>query len=141
MVPEGSHVKAVYLDPETGVLLSSLGTKILIDCSTIDTASSLAVREATLSAHSKAVFYDAPVSGGVIGAEKGTLTFMLGCSVTDPNISLLRNLLGLMGKPDAIFAAGGPSLGLTAKLCNNYCSGLIAIAVSEAMNIGIRSGT
>lgn len=140
MVPEGSHVKSVYLDPKTGVLLSSLNTKILIDCSTIDTSSSLAVRDATLSAHPKATFYDAPVSGGVVGAEKGSLTFMLGCSETDPNISLLRTLFGLMGNPHAIFAAGGPSLGLTAKLCNNYCSGLIAIAVSEAMNIGIRSG-
>ena len=39
-----------------------------------------------------------------------------------------------------LVACGGPSLGLTAKLCNNYCSGLIAIAVSEAMNIGMRSG-
>ena len=140
MVPEGSHVKSVYLDPKTGVLLSSLNTKVLIDCSTIDTSSSLAVREATIASHPKATFYDAPVSGGVIGAEKGSLTFMLGCSETDPNISLLKSLLGLMGNPAAIFAAGGPSLGLTAKLCNNYCSGLIAIAVSEAMNIGIKSG-
>jgi 3-hydroxyisobutyrate dehydrogenase len=140
MVPEGSHVKSVYLDDNSGVLLSSLGTKILVDCSTIDTASSLAVRDATLSAHPTAHFFDAPVSGGVIGAEKGSLTFMLGCSDSDPHLPLLRNLLGLMGTPSAIFAAGGPSLGLTAKLCNNYCSGLIAIAVSEAMNLGIRSG-
>lgn len=140
MVPEGAHVKRVYLDPETGVLLSSLNTKILIDCSTIDTASSLAVREATLSTHPQATFYDAPVSGGVLGAEKGTLTFMLGCSQSDPQLPLLDALFRLMGNPSAIFPAGGPSLGLTAKLCNNYCSGLIAIAVSEAMNIGIRSG-
>lgn len=140
MVPEGAHVKRVYLDPETGVLLSSLNTKILIDCSTIDTASSLAVREATLSTHPQATFYDAPVSGGVLGAEKGTLTFMLGCSQSDPHLPLLHSLFRLMGNPSAIFPAGGPSLGLTAKLCNNYCSGLIAIAVSEAMNIGIRSG-
>ena len=134
MVPEGSHVRSVYLTDETGVLASDLGSKILIDCSTIDTGTSLAVRDACAEKHPKATFYDAPVSGGVIGAEKGTLTFMLGCKDDDPNVKLLLQLLGLMG--GNIFPCGGPSLGLTAKLCNNYCSGLIAIATSEAMNIG-----
>ncbi|CAK4033721.1 3-hydroxyisobutyrate dehydrogenase, mitochondrial [Lecanosticta acicola] len=138
MVPEGSHVKAVYLDESDAVLQSPLGNKILIDCSTIDTASSLAVRDAVASQHPQARFYDAPVSGGVIGAEKGTLTFMLGCAENNPDKELLTKLLHLMG--GNVFACGGASLGLVAKLCNNYCSGLIAIAVSEAMNIGIKSG-
>lgn len=139
MVPEGSHVRSVYLEPETGVLASaSLGNKILIDCSTIDTASSLAVRDACTIQHPTARFYDAPVSGGVIGAEKGSLTFMLGCSTSNADLPLLMRLLGLMG--GNIFPCGGSSLGLVSKLCNNYCSGLIAIAVSEAMNIGIKSG-
>lgn len=138
MVPEGSHVRAVYLDAEKGVLASQLDSKILIDCSTIDTGTSLAVREACLKDHPSASFYDAPVSGGVMGAEKATLTFMLGCANDDRNVYLLTHLLGLMG--GNIFPCGGPSLGLTAKLCNNYCSGLIAIATSEAMNIGMASG-
>ncbi len=43
-----------------------------------------------------------------------------------------------MGKN--IIPCGAPSLGLVAKLSNNYCSGLIAIATSEAMNIGMRAG-
>jgi 3-hydroxyisobutyrate dehydrogenase len=63
---------------------------------------------------------------------------MLGCAEDDPHFSLLKDLLGAMGS--SIFACGGFSLGLTAKLCNNYCSGLIAVATAEAMNIGIRSG-
>ncbi|KAK3681165.1 hypothetical protein LTR37_020987 [Vermiconidia calcicola] len=138
MVPEGSHVRAVYLTPETGVLASNLGLKVLIDCSTIDTGTSLAVRDACAERHPNASFYDSPVSGGVIGAEKATLTFMLGCREDDPNIKLLMQLLGLMG--GNIFPCGGASLGLTAKLCNNYTSGLIAIATAEAMNIGIASG-
>lgn len=138
MVPEGSHVRSVYLTPQTGVLASNLQNKILIDCSTIDTGTSLAVRDACASQHPHARFYDAPVSGGVIGAEKGSLTFMLGCATDDTNISLLSTLLELMG--GNIFPCGGASLGLTAKLCNNYCSGLIAIATSEAMNIGMASG-
>jgi 3-hydroxyisobutyrate dehydrogenase len=63
---------------------------------------------------------------------------MIGAAESDSKLPLLKDLLGKMGK--TLVACGGPSLGLTAKLCNNYCSGLIAIAVSEAMNIGIRSG-
>jgi 3-hydroxyisobutyrate dehydrogenase len=140
MVPEGSHVKSVFLTPETGVLATDLGSKLIIDCSTIDTATSLLVREELLKKYPQVSFYDAPVSGGVLGAVKGTLTFMVGCSSTDPHWALLKDLLSTSGTPTSIFPCGGPSLGLTAKLCNNYCSGLIAIATSEAMNIGIRSG-
>ena len=138
MVPEGSHVRAVYLTETKGVLASNLGTKILIDCSTIDTETSLAVRNAVATHHPQASVYDAPVAGGALGAQKGSLTLMLGCAPSDPNIALLTALLSLVG--GNIFPCGGPSLGLTAKLCNNYCSGLIAIAVSEAMNIGIAAG-
>lgn len=138
MVPEGSHVRAVYLTPETGVLASDLGPKILIDCSTIDTGTSLAVRHETVKKHPKARFYDAPVSGGVIGAERGTLTFMVGCAEDNSDYRLLDSLLSLMG--GNIFACGGASLGLTAKLCNNYTSSLISIATVEAMNIGMAAG-
>jgi 3-hydroxyisobutyrate dehydrogenase len=138
MVPEGSHVKSVYLTPETGVLAATISSKILIDCSTIDTATSLLVRDETKKKFPDASFYDAPVSGGSLGAIKGTLTFMVGCSEDDHHYPLLKDLLGMMGA--SIFPCGGPALGLTAKLCNNYCSGLIAIATSEAMNIGMRAG-
>ncbi|KAF2722999.1 hypothetical protein K431DRAFT_244130 [Polychaeton citri CBS 116435] len=138
MLPEGSHVQTVYLTPETGILASDLRDKILVDCSTIDTGTSLSVREQCTRQHPNASFYDAPVSGGVIGAENATLTFMLGCATDDVYISLLLAMLSLMGSN--VFPCGGPALGLTAKLCNNYCSGLIAIAVSEAMNIGMCSG-
>jgi 3-hydroxyisobutyrate dehydrogenase len=138
MVPEGAHVRAVYLTPETGVLAANMSGKTLIDCSTIDTATSLAVREETMKRYPSASFFDTPVSGGVLGAQKATLTFMIGCSEEDPKLPMLKNLLGKLGKN--LVACGGPSLGLTAKLCNNYCSGLITIAVSEAMNIGMKSG-
>ena len=138
MVPEGSHVRSVYLTPSTGVLAGSIDSKILIDCSTIDTSTSLHIRSEISYIYPRASFYDAPVSGGSLGAAKGTLTFMLGCSDSDPNCTVLKSILGMMGT--SIFPCGGPSLGLTAKLCNNYCSGLIAIATSEAFNIGMKSG-
>lgn len=92
MVPEGSHVKSVYLAPETGVLASTLGSKIIIDCSTIDTSTSLLIRDEISKQSPKALFYDAPVSGGSLGAAKGTLTFMLGCSASDPNHDLSQRI-------------------------------------------------
>lgn len=138
MVPEGSHVRSVYLDPSTGILTAPLASKLLIDCSTIDTTTSLSVRTHLASTSPSASFYDAPVSGGVLGAEAVSMTFMLGCARSDAKFQDLHDLLSLMG--GNVFPCGGPGLGLTAKLCNNYCSGLIAIATSEAMDIGIKAG-
>ena len=139
MLPEGSHVQSCYLTPETGIIAApNLAGKLLIDSSTIDTGTSLRVGDALRATHLDCVFVDAPVSGGVLGAEKATMTFMVGCAPSSSHLTRIQAVLSLMGsnaKP-----CGGPSLGLTAKLCNNYCSGLIAIATSEAMNIGIRSG-
>ena len=139
MVPAGAHVRSVYLTPETGILVSTtLADKLLLDCSTIDPSTSLAVRDALKASEPLAHFYDAPVSGGVAGAVAGTLTFMLGIAASDPNLAAILPLLKLMGSN--VFPCGGPALGLTAKLCNNYCSALIAIATSESLNLGIASG-
>lgn len=63
---------------------------------------------------------------------------MLDASEDDINSPLLRQLLDMIGK--SVYCCGGPSMGLVAILSNNYCSGLIAIATAEAMNIGIKSG-
>ncbi|RFU25124.1 hypothetical protein B7463_g11211, partial [Scytalidium lignicola] len=138
MVPEGAHVRSVYLDPQSGICSTDISGKLLIDCSTIDTATSLAVKDHIAEKFPTASFYDAPVSGGVVGAVKGTIAFFLGSSETDPNINRLTPLLQMMGKD--IIPCGGPSLGLAAKLSNNYLSGIIAIACSEAMDMGMRSG-
>lgn len=63
---------------------------------------------------------------------------MMGISPQDPHLPLLQTILSSMGTN--LFPCGGPTLGLTAKLCNNYVSGIIAIATSEGMNLGIRHG-
>lgn len=140
MLPEGSHVRDVYLDGDHGIL-KSLPTDrdtLLIEMSTIDTATSSAVASALTDSHPKAKFHDAPVSGGVLGAQKASLTFMLGIANSVPHYPQVEALLQTMGAN--IFACGGPTLGLVAKLCNNYCSGLIAIATSEAFSIAISQG-
>ncbi|KAH7412240.1 NAD binding domain of 6-phosphogluconate dehydrogenase-domain-containing protein [Phaeosphaeria sp. MPI-PUGE-AT-0046c] len=138
MVPEGAHVRSVYLDPENGVCSTDISNKLVIDCSTIDTATSLAVKNHIVERFPSASFYDSPVSGGVVGAIKGTIAFFLGCAESDPNLERLTHLMSLMGKQ--IIPCGGPSLGLAAKLSNNYLSGVIAIACSEAFDMGMRSG-
>lgn len=99
---------------------------------------SLHIADELRKKHHDISFYDAPVSGGVLGAEKCTLTFMLGCAQDDPQLGQLKRLLSIIGT--TVIPCGKPSFGLVAKLCNNYCSGLIAIATAEAMDIAMRSG-
>ncbi|KAJ5383500.1 hypothetical protein N7517_001411 [Penicillium concentricum] len=138
MLPEGRHVKAVYMGPG-GICSSELGEKLLIDCSTIDTGSFLEVKDHITKNFPSTSFYDAPVSGGVIGAERGTIAFFLGCAEDDTkDIQELRQLFSLMGSK--VIQCGGPSFGLAAKLSNNYLSGMIAIVASEAMDMGMKSG-
>ncbi|KDR74990.1 hypothetical protein GALMADRAFT_226639 [Galerina marginata CBS 339.88] len=149
IVPEGAHVRAVFLTPETGLLAAKdISGKLFIDCSTIDIATSLSIHEsvasiyalqsATATTANPPHFYDAPVSGGTAGASSASLTIMLGCAPSSPHLPLLTHILSTMGKH--IYPLGGPSLGLAAKLSNNYLSGMIALATSEAMNLGMRLG-
>ncbi|CAG8917916.1 unnamed protein product [Penicillium salamii] len=140
MLPEGGHVESVYISGPQSLSTVSLDGKLFLDCSTIDTVTSLRIKE-HLSSHSPtALFYDAPVSGGVIGAVNGSISFFVGCDdTTDTNFSSrISPFLRLMGKQ--IISCGGPTLGLTAKLCNNYLSGILTIACSETFNIGMRAG-
>ncbi|KAH7265763.1 NAD binding domain of 6-phosphogluconate dehydrogenase-domain-containing protein [Fusarium solani] len=140
MLPEGAHVRSAYLDPDSGILSAfSISTaKLLIDSSTIDTSTNLYIKGQVLTKSPQSLFYDAPVSGGVIGAADASMAFFLGCSESDPNLSRLTSLLSTMG--GKVIPCGGPSLGLSAKLSNNYLSGAIAIACSEAMDMGMRAG-
>jgi len=141
IVPEGSHMRSVYLTPETGLLAAqNLSDKVFVDCSTIDIKTSLEVGSVVHSLQSvnAPLFFDAPVSGGTAGAYKGNLTFMLGAPPDHLLLPILREVLKTMG--NTVHTMGGPSLGLAGKLSNNYLSGIIALATSEAMNLGMRLG-
>ncbi|KAF7315410.1 3-hydroxyisobutyrate dehydrogenase [Mycena indigotica] len=137
IVPEGKHVRQVYLDEESGILAADIIGKTFIDCSTIDLETSSEVGAAVISAKA-ACFVDAPVSGGTAGAAKGTITFMVGIAPEDPYFPVIQTILSTMGR--TVNAMGGKGLGLAAKLSNNYLSGCIAIALSEAMSIGMKLG-
>ncbi|OLN87384.1 putative 3-hydroxyisobutyrate dehydrogenase, mitochondrial 2 [Colletotrichum chlorophyti] len=137
VLPEPSHVKSVYAS-----ILSSLPprNRIFIDCSTIDPSSSrsvaASVAASSTSEEAKNTFVDAPMSGGVVGATAGTLTFMLGCEpALVPRIepTLLR-----MGR--RVLHCGPQGAGLSAKLANNYLLAINNIATAEAMNLGVRWG-
>uniref|UniRef100_A0A8H8CNZ4 3-hydroxyisobutyrate dehydrogenase n=1 Tax=Psilocybe cubensis TaxID=181762 RepID=A0A8H8CNZ4_PSICU len=155
IVPEGAHVKAVFLTPDTGLLAAiDISGKIFIDCSTIDIATSQLINESISAVYTSNLqskeqvsppqpphFFDAPVSGGTARALSGTLTIMLGASSSSPLLPIITKLLApLTSHPGSLQALGGPTLGLAAKLSNNYLSGLIALATSEAMNLGMRMG-
>src|SRR6516164_5940187 len=75
MLPAGPDVRSVYLG-DAGVFAHARKEALLIDCSTIDVETARAI--ATAAAAAGFDMLDAPVSGGVGGAEAATLTFMVG---------------------------------------------------------------
>lgn len=109
--------------------------RLFIDCSTIDPASSKEVANATHSGQ-QGRFVDAPMSGGVVGAAAGQLTFMIGAS--DDMVERSTKILSLMGK--RVVHLGGQTSGLKGKLANNYLLALNNVATCEAMNMGVRWG-
>jgi 3-hydroxyisobutyrate dehydrogenase len=133
MLPSGREVRELYLDPGGIVDNANPGT-LLIDSSTIDVATA---RDAASSAETKGLMMvDAPVSGGVGGAQGGTLTFMVGGS--DAAFEKAKPILEAMGK--TIVHAGGPGNGQAAKICNNMILGVSMIAVSEAFVLAEKLG-
>ncbi|WP_439817985.1 3-hydroxyisobutyrate dehydrogenase [Zavarzinia sp. CC-PAN008] len=133
MLPAGAHVRQVYLGDDGLIAKAPKGT-VLIDCSTIDVATAREVIAAAEAAGHHMV--DAPVSGGVGGAEAGTLTFMVGGS--DTAFAKARPFLEKMGK--TIVHAGGAGNGQAAKICNNMILGISMIAVSEAFVLAEKLG-
>ena len=133
MLPEGRQVRAIYLD-QAGVFAAANPSALLVDCSTIDVDTSRTVA-ASAAARGFAML-DAPVSGGVAGAEAGTLTFMVGGP--EPAFDRARPLLAAMGK--AVIHAGGAGNGQAAKICNNMMLGIQMISVCEGMNLARRLG-
>merc|ERR1712093_970542 len=81
-------------------------------------------------------FVDAPMSGGVVGATAGSLTFMLGAP--DSLLSRVEPILLMMGKK--VIHCGPQGAGLSGKLANNYLPAINNIATAEAMNLGIKWG-
>jgi 3-hydroxyisobutyrate dehydrogenase len=133
MLPAGPEVRAVYLG-NGGVIGRARKGALLIDCSTIDVASARAVAEAAREAGFDML--DAPVSGGVGGAEAGTLTFMVGGEAKD--FARAEPILQKMGR--TIVHAGPSGNGQAAKICNNMILGATMIAVCEGFALAEKLG-
>jgi 3-hydroxyisobutyrate dehydrogenase len=133
MLPAREQVREVYLG-QGGILASAAAGTLLIDCSTVDVETARAV--AAAATVNELQMLDAPVSGGVAGAQAATLTFMVGGN--DPAFERAKPVLEAMGK--TIVHAGTAGNGQAAKICNNMILGISMIAVSEAFVLAEKLG-
>jgi 3-hydroxyisobutyrate dehydrogenase len=131
MLPAGQHVRDVYLKD---VIPSAPKGALLIDCSTIDVESARVVGAAAAAAGFR--FADAPVSGGIMAADAGTLTFMVGCEAAD--YPAVEAALKPMAK--ATVHAGAVGAGQAAKICNNMVLGVTMLGVCEAFALAEKLG-
>ncbi|KAM7258225.1 hypothetical protein ACFE04_013966 [Oxalis oulophora] len=140
MLPSSSHVINVYTGPNGLLHGGHLKTRLFIDSSTIDPQTSIKLSAAVATSTLKEkydnwvnpVMLDAPVSGGVLAAEAGTLTFMVGGS-EDAYLAAKPIFLS-MGKNT--IHCGGSGTGSAAKICNNLAMAVSMLGVSEALALG-----
>ena len=133
MLPAGPQVRAVYLGPD-GIIAKAKKGALLIDCSTIDVETARLV--AAEAAKAGLEMLDAPVSGGTMGGQGGTLTFMVG----GPESAFARGrpVLEKMGR--TIVHAGPSGSGQTAKICNNMILAVSMIGVCEGFALAEKLG-
>jgi 3-hydroxyisobutyrate dehydrogenase-like beta-hydroxyacid dehydrogenase len=131
-LPTPEVVREVVLG-ETGIIT---GQRInhLVDLSTTGAPTSRLI--ASQLAERGIATVDAPVSGGVDGASKGTLAVMVACS--DVDFALAEQVIAALGK---VFHVGRePGLGQAMKLVNNYLSAAALATTSEALVVGTKAG-
>lgn len=129
----GDQVGATCLE-KNGIFQSMKRDAIIIDLSSIDIGVSKKLHEK--AAEMGLAMVDAPVSGGVKGAEAATLTIMVGAS--EKNFERAKKYLEKLGK--LVVHAGSPGSGQAAKICNNMILGISMIAVSEAFLLAEKLG-
>ncbi len=117
-----------------GLLAVAAPGTLFIDSSTIAVDEARAAHELAEAAGHRSL--DAPVSGGVVGAENATLAFMVGGA--DADFAAARPVLEAMGR--RVVHCGGAGLGQAAKVCNNMILAVSQIAVAEAFVLGERLG-
>ena len=131
MLPAGAHVRAVYTD---SILANAPKAALLIDCSTIDVDSARWVAEQAAAKGFR--FADAPVSGGVMAADAGTLAFMVGCAEAD--FADVEAALAPMAR--VVIHAGAAGAGQAAKICNNMLLGISMLGTCEAFALAEKLG-
>ncbi len=133
MLPTGPIVRDVVLDMlESGALAK--GT-IIVDMSSSEPTGTRVLAEQL--AKSGVTLIDAPVSGGIPGAQAGTLTLMIGGN-DDHAVERVTPVLQTMGAK--LFRTGASGSGDVVKALNNYCSAANFRALSEAVSMGEKFG-
>jgi len=117
-----------------GGVIEGKRVKRFVDLSTV--GSQMAVKIHGLLANNHIVQIDSPVSGGVGGAEKGTLAVMV--SGPSADFEIVKPVLDVIGK--VFFIGEKPGSGQTMKLANNFLSATAMVATSEAVVMGVKSG-
>jgi len=130
MLPNGSILRSVAAE----IIPAMQSGATLLDCSTVDVESARAVADQAIAAGLLAV--DAPVSGGIGGAEGGTLTFMAGGS--EEGFATVSSLFDTMGQKAVHCGPSGN--GQAAKICNNMILGATMIVTCEAFALADKLG-
>lgn len=132
MLPDSPDVEKAYLGPQ-GVLEGARPGTVLVDMSTI--SPTVAVRVASAAAEKGCPMLDAPVSGGDVGAQKGTLSIMVG---GDPQtFARVEPILCAMGKP---VHCGESGAGQVVKACNQVLVAVTLVGMAEALVLGTKAG-
>ena len=133
MLPDSPQVEEV-VNGEQGLLRAARAGSLIVDMSTI---SPTVTEELAAAAREQGVGYvDAPVSGGDVGAQQGTLSIMAGGSEED--FARAKPLFEALGK--TIVHVGPVGSGQVVKACNQVVVALTIEAVSEALVLGSRAG-
>ncbi|MCY4305093.1 MAG: 3-hydroxyisobutyrate dehydrogenase [Aestuariivita sp.] len=130
MLPNGEALRSIAKEI---IPVMKTGT-CFVDCSTVDVESSRTVAQTAEDAGLLPI--DAPVSGGVTGAESGTLTFMVGGSAEA--FRRVQSLFKIMGQKAVHCGPSGS--GQVAKICNNMILGATMIVTCEALVLADRLG-
>ncbi|WCR11778.1 3-hydroxyisobutyrate dehydrogenase [Paracoccus stylophorae] len=130
MLPNGQILRSVA----DQIIPAMRSGAVFCDCSTVDVDSARAVAEQASKAGLGAL--DAPVSGGIGGAQGGTLTFMVGGD--EPAFDTVKPLFDIMGQKAV--HCGESGAGQAAKICNNMILGVTMIATCEAFALADKLG-
>ena len=133
MLPNGAIVEAVMCGPK-GVLAHCKPGTIIVDMSSV--APGTTQKMAKVAAEHGVKYMDAPVSGGTIGAQKGTLTIM--CGADEETFEKAKPVLEAIGK--RIMRIGGTGMGDAMKIVNNMLLGANMASLAEALVLGAKLG-
>ncbi len=135
-LPEAKNVRSVCLGEGGSQGAFDVAPKgaLFIDCSTVDVESARDLSENAAKRGFRMI--DSPMSGGVAGAEAGSLTFMVGGEKA--NVDFARPILQILG--DNILHAGPSGAGAAAKICNNMMLAVQMVGVAEGFALADRLG-